>query len=284
MILLTNWRIQGPRGAAPMYAKRTIPELPEDFLRYFVISAIPPFTSYGQWIYVLKQEVDITAGYNIFKRTGTDQTAFAGELSETMFHEQTHAAHYNKVGNGWWNDFVDAELNNIIWHMNENPPYGLGNQGAVSDIIALGESWGYHMGHFMVDLKYAASSPWVNKQGFQYRTGGEIWQANIFQADTDLNSNVNLLEDFDNHRTNDPDSWIPIGLYYDLLDNRNDNNAVPRRVPLNDDVLNYNNDRLFNALDSDIRSLPAFRVRLLNENGNDQAAGVNAIFQFYNVF
>jgi hypothetical protein len=90
------------------------------------------------------------------------------------------------------------------------------------------------------------------------------------------------LEDF-NPRRNiiDPFWWIPQGLYYDMIDNLNDNNLVPRRVPLVDNVFDYTNQQFFNALDADINNLPAYRVRLLGENGNNQAAGVNTIFTFY---
>lgn len=28
------------------------------------------------------------------------------------------------IGNTCWNDLVDGELNNILCHRNENPPYG----------------------------------------------------------------------------------------------------------------------------------------------------------------
>ena len=279
-ILLTNWETQGLSGAAPMYAKRVIQELPEDFLRYYVISNTP-FISLAPWVYILKQEIDITLGYNIYKRTGTDQAAGSSGITETMFHELTHAAHYNKVGNAWWNDFVDGELNNIIWNSTDNPPYGNGDQGAISGIIATGESWAYHMGHFMTDLKYVANSNPTFNQGFEYRNG-DIRQGGTIVAVTGLNVHVNLLEDFDNHRTIDPDRWISQGIYYDLIDNRND--VLFDRVLLDDQVAGYTNQQFFNALDTDIRSLPGFRVRLLNENGNNQAAGVNTIFTFYNVF
>ncbi len=97
-----------------------------------------------------------------------------------------------------------------------------------------------------------------------------------------LSSHLNALEDFSPDRTFDPDAWIPQGLYYDLIDDRND--GLFGRVLLDDNVLNYNNQQFFNALDPDIRSLPDFRVRLLNENGNNQATDVNTIFTFYNVF
>ncbi len=134
----------------------------------------------------------------------------------------------------------------------------------------------------MSDLKYNGSSSPSFEQGLEYRNG-DIRQDGFVVAVTGLNAHVNLLEDFDNHRA-DPDGWIPQGLFYDLIDNRNDNNAVPRRVLLDDIVNVYTNQQFFNALDPDIRSLPNFRIRLLIENGNDQEAGVNAIFQFYNVF
>lgn len=267
-ILLSNWR--GASGATPMYAKRVIQELPEDFLRFFVVGSA--FAPLNQLAYILKTQVDVTVGYNAFGHTGTDQTSNPSDLNETMFHELTHAAHYNKVGNAWWNDFVDGELNNIIWHSNDNPPYGLGDQGSVSDIIGLGESWAYHMGHFMADWKYGMNSAETDNLQFTYANGS---------PEPTLSSHLNALEDFDNHRTN-PDHWIPMGLYYDLIDNRND--QAFGRVNLIDQVSGYTNQQFFNALDADIRSLPAFRVRLLNENGNSQAAGVNTIFTFYNVF
>lgn len=137
------------------------------------------------------------------------------------------------------------------------------------------------MGHFMTDLKYVANSNPTFNQGFEYRNG-DIRQGGTIVAVTGLNVHVNLLEDFDNHRTIDPDRWISQGIYYDLIDNRND--VLFDRVLLDDQVAGYTNQQFFNALDTDIRSLPGFRVRLLNENGNNQAAGVNTIFTFYNVF
>ncbi len=56
---------------------------------------------------------------------------------------------------------------------------------------------------------------------------------------------------------------------------------TPPRVLLNDNVAGYTNQQFFNALDADINSLPNYRIRLLSENGNSQAAGVTTIFSFY---
>ena len=159
-----------------------------------------------------------------------------------------------------------------MWRPNQNPPYGNGDQGANSAIIALGESWADHMGHFMADSKY------------QLNSAPTIMQRTLYNNNAIFNgsSHINALEDYDPSRTFDPDAWIPVGLYYDLIDARNDENFG--RVNLNDQVSGYTNQQFFNALDEDIRSLPAFRIRLLNENSNNQAAELNTIFTFYNVF
>ena len=77
-----------------------------------------------------------------------------------------------------------------------------------------------------------------------------------------------------------PFNWIPKGLMYDLMDNRNDNNAVPTGVQLNDVVTGYTIKQIFNALQSDITTLQQYRVRLLNQNTNNPA-GVTSIFTFY---
>lgn len=53
---------------------------------------------------------------------------------------------------------------------------------------------------------------------------------------------------------------------------------------LDNNVNGYTNQQFFNALDNDTTTLQDYLVRLLNENGNNQAAGVNTIFTFYNVF
>lgn len=75
--------------------------------------------------------------------------------------------------------------------------------------------------------------------------------------------------------------WIPQGIYYDMIDDRNDLTVPFPRVPINDEVLNYTNLQFFNALDADINTLPAYRVRLLQENGNNQGAQVTNLFAAY---
>jgi hypothetical protein len=191
-----------------------------------------------------------------------------------MFHELTHAAHYNKVGNSWWQTFVSAELNAIV---HGPAPYSDGSTANAS-YIALGESWAYHMGHFMADMKYGNNSDGATEQGITYRNG-DIVEGGFVVAITGLNAHLNLLEDFSPLRIDDDFHWIPQGLYYDLMDDRND--QAFGRINLNDDVTGYTNQQFFNALDDDVTDLLNYRVRLLSENGNSQATGVTTIFNFY---
>jgi hypothetical protein len=178
------------------------------------------------------------------------------------------------VGNSWWGTFVSGELSEIFNNfLTANSPYGNGTSSN-SPIIALGESWAYHIGHSFTAARYGIASPRFVEQIRNYDNDFPV---------IGLNSNLNLLEDFNPRRTvDDPFWWIPKGLYYDLIDNRNDNTAViPPRVLLIDNVVGYTNLQFFNALDADINNLPSYRVRLLSENANNQAAGVNTIFTFY---
>ena len=212
----------------------------------------------------------MTIGYKSL--TSNISSKNSAEMSETGYHELTHAGHYAKVGNAWWSNFVNAEVNQIITNFGgQYSPYGP-STSADAPIIALGESWAYHIGHFLTNSRYGTQSPQFKEQGIPYTNG---------KPAPELNSNLNLLEDFDPSRINDPFRWIPQGLYYDLIDNRNDRNVIPRSVDLDDNVTGYTNQQFFNALDVDINDLQSYRVRLLNQNANNQAAGVNLIFNFY---
>src|SRR5205809_7979991 len=99
------------------------------------------------------------------------------------------------------------------------------------------------MGHFMADLKYGINSVGAVEQGITY-FNGPIWEGGIQVANTGLNAHLNLLEDFSPARTNDPFRWIPQGLYYDLMDDRND--QAFGRINLNDVVTGYTNQQFFN--------------------------------------
>jgi hypothetical protein len=56
------------------------------------------------------------------------------------------------------NIFLHAELSEILGNpTGQYSPYGTGTTSN-SPIIALGESWGYHMGHFLADQQYGVNA------------------------------------------------------------------------------------------------------------------------------
>ena len=96
-------------------------------------------------------------------------------------------------------------------------PYGDGSNSQ-SAITALGEGWAYHIGHYFTDKRYGnSSSDWAD-QGIAYKNNDPI---------SGLSSHLNLLENFSPYRTGDPFYWIPTGLFYDMIDFRNDFTVVP---------------------------------------------------------
>jgi hypothetical protein len=140
-------------------------------------------------------------------------------------------------------------------------------------IVQTDENRAYYFGHIITDEKYLNISPEFREQGIDYNFGVPV---------PNISSNLNLLEDFSPLRTNDPFRWIPQGLFYDLIDNRNDFATTANPLHPGDLVNGITNQQLFDAIDSDITNLPEYRQRLLNETGNNQAANVTALFGFYN--
>lgn len=257
-------------AATPMFPHRYPNN--NELLNFFVQRYIVAVVLLPQYTLLLnefaKSRVDLLYGYNRFL-----EDLDSDDISEVMFHELSHAQHYNKVGNDWWHDFVLSELTETADNAGTQfDPYGQGNT-IRSPIIALGESWAYHYGRILADRVYGInfSSDQV-EQGQTYTNG--------FPVGT-LSSHLNLLEDFHPGRFNDPFRWIPQGVYYDMIDDRNDLIVPFPRVLINDEVLNYTNLQFFNALDADINSLPAYRVRLLQENGNNQGVQVTNLFAAY---
>lgn len=89
------------------------------------------------------------------------------------------------------------------------------------------------------------------------------------------------MEDFSPLRTNDPFRWIPQGLYYDMIDARNDFGVSADVLLPVDLVSDYTNQQFFNALSSDISSLPVYRERLISLNPNNQTDNLRSLFSFY---
>jgi hypothetical protein len=62
--------------------------------------------------------------------------------------------------------------------------------------------------------------------------------------------------------------WIPKGLYYDMIDDRND--FLFNQSAVHDEVSGYTNQEFFNAFRSNITTLQGYRDNLLQLNNNNQ--------------
>ncbi|MEO9020947.1 MAG: hypothetical protein ABI237_13140 [Ginsengibacter sp.] len=144
---------------------------------------------------------------------------------------------------------------------------GQGADPTYSPIIALAEGWAYHIGHYLADKRYGNQSSEQDDQGIAYLNNSPV---NL------LSSHLNLLENFSPYRTYDPFYWIPTGLFYDMIDVRNENSPVVDQVSGY-----YTNQKLFNAFSSSITALGAYKTNLLQQNGNNQSTQVTNLFSQY---
>lgn len=257
-IVLTRLGLISGGGVTTMASQRLNAGLPSgEFFQFYFAE---PLTSMGAFYYnlllngVLFRNIDLGLGYR------TLNVWESNRVKDLMYHEFTHAAHFNKLGDNWWNDLVMAESFTIVANFGVNNPYGDGTDGVHSEIISVAESWAEHVAQIFCDIQYAAVVSQKFKQGILYLNGNPV---------AGLSSHLNAIEDFSPNRFNDPHRWIPEGIYFDMIDNRNDRNFDPV-LPL-DNVTGYSNLQLFNALDIDIRSMPQYRARLLTETGFNQA-------------
>ncbi len=211
---------------------------------------------------VILGSVDLLFSYNFQNGGGSAQS---DRIYETTFHELSHAAHFSKAGSITYNLFVTSVINEVISNIgNGFAPYGNGSN-SYSAIIALGEGWAFHYGHFLADLRYGSQASCQSEQ-----IGGSTWCSS--------RPHLDVLENYDPNLPSDRFRWIPKGLMLDLIDTNNETRP-PQFV--NDNVSGYTNQQIFNALESDVRSIPAFKDRLLQQNGNNQQNGVNILVQEY---
>jgi hypothetical protein len=208
----------------------------------------------------LMPTVDITLGYNTLTQWRSDR------VKALMYHELTHARHFNKVGQAWWNSLAYSEMSTIVrWQNTEFDPYGDGSDGTGSEYISVAESWAEHVARVMCDRQYAMNSTEV--RGFRRN----YYNNNPLPG----TSHINYLEDYSPNDEN-PFRWIPEGIYNDLIDINNETGA-----PIVDDVTGYTNLQIYNALDDDVTSMPQFRERLISENPSGQTAQARALFTQY---
>ncbi|HYM94523.1 MAG TPA: hypothetical protein VET23_10315 [Chitinophagaceae bacterium] len=89
------------------------------------------------------------------------------------------------------------------------------------------------------------------------------------------------MENYDPHLASYPFDWIPKGIYYDMMDTRNDATTNPQYVNINDQVAGYTNQQFFNAFSSSITTLGDYKTNLLQQSNNNQSAQVTNLFFQY---
>ncbi len=190
-------------------------------------------------------------------------------FKETIYHEMSHASHYTKVGTGWYTQFVNAELAEIVAHSGSNDPFNPYGNGmtANSPIIALGEGWAYHMGHFLADQRYGVNASCASERQITYCPSNP--------PPLVAHPHINVLEFFDPNFASDPFRWIPKGLMLDLMDN------TPTETIVNDQVSGFTTAAIFNALQSDVTTVPQYRTRFIQQNPNNQTVALNNLFTSY---
>ena len=191
-------------------------------------------------------------------------------IKETVYHECGHAAHYQSLPsfnrNIWWID----NANYVVHQGTSANPYGDGTHTGAPKCAVI-EMWGYHIGATIADAAYGMnSSPAYIQAGngqARWRINNEIPGRSSYWA---------VLEDYDPNWTPDPTRWMPIGVLHDLMDDRMDNIQIAI-----DNVSGFTNQQFFNVLQSDVKSIPEYRNRLLQQNNNNQATEINNLFTSY---
>jgi hypothetical protein len=269
-VIVTNWGFMENAGAAPMWNKCNNNLVPASFATFFVANSNFVLAGVTVLTTVLKNQMDVIIGY---KSTDYNCVLTSSQLRSVVYHELGHAQHFSQAGCNFWTQYRNAivtelsKLNQVDFH-----PYGTGNDQSTAPILATGEMWGNHIEKWYSERHYGNGGA-VATNFFSRMQGLAFFN----DATSGLNANYWAIERFNPNRTQDVHRWIPQGIPYDLFDNRNDNNVGN----VIDNVNGFTINQSYNALQSDVRSIPAFRDRLLQQNGNAQQAQVNQLFERY---
>ncbi len=272
-ILLTSWMAYS-RGATPMYHKRLVSVIAESFINSLTGGTGPLSGNIATLTSILAHNIDIAISFK--SRGSTFYSLPSEDIKSTIYHELTHAAEYVKFGNAWYEKFVNAEITQMTNYFGTSfSPYGPGPVGTspdqLSPIIALGESWAYHIGEYFTDKRYGLAHSYTavllnEQQSYNW---------------ANLSCHLFALEEYDPKNPADQFKWIPIGVYYDLMDDRNDLYSDPYFPKINDQVSGYTNQQMFNAFGSSIGSMQDYKANLLLQNSNNQSSQVLNLFQQY---
>lgn len=274
-VLITNWGFQRAAGAAPMWNKCS--SLSNDFSSFkeyieFFIS-LSTYVSQVNLFGFLKNQTDVIIGYAaLFGDYNCRLTS--ADIKTIAYHELGHTSHYEQAGCDYWQAYRVRIANELITSFGADS-YGDGTE-TNAGLVAVGEMWGNHIQYLFTNRHYGnGGANGAFGTGFTARSQGTDWQ----NMPGGLNAYLRAIENFNPNNANDVHRWIPQGLPYDLTD------AAGETFPVVDNVNGYTNGQCFNALQSDVRTIAAFRTRLIQQTpliSNPQLPQVNALFNAYN--
>lgn len=184
------------------------------------------------------------------------------ELNELAFHELGHASNYKQVGDVYWREVINAEIN-ANGHGNQNSPD--------AGLIAVVESWAEYIGKSYSNRLYGTMN--------SFDPGVNFWIA--------------FLE----ATHNESENHVPIGLHWDLMDDSPlesdswDSNDIDfwsttsgTAFLIDDQVSGFTNHQMFYSLNANVTSPIQYR-NWLNTNytittGNS-VNDVNDLFNSY---
>ncbi|HQV86512.1 MAG: hypothetical protein IPQ25_15605 [Chitinophagaceae bacterium] len=284
-IIVTNWGFQRGAGAAPMWNKCHVLNselnLLQGFVQYFIAQPLLLSVPIVNLVEVLKNETDVIIGY---AATVADYNCLltSSTVKAIVYHELGHTSHFAQAGCDNWQVYR-TRISNELAETFGGDPYGDGTE-TNAGIVAVGEMWGNHCEKWFSERHYtnpARETISLGQNGIYINDGSALanYGGYLTFSLAGLNANFASIENFDPNRAADAHRWIPQGLCYDLFDPRND---ASFGGPLFDNVTGFTIQQCFNALQSDVRTIPAFRDRLLQQNGNNQQVQVNALVNAYN--
>lgn len=116
-----------------------------------------------------------------------DHGDYASIYSSTV-HELSHATHYTRVGNAYWNKYI--EYISLSYLKTGGETYGDGS-GSLAGYCEVGESWAYYMESKLYSERYGGSMPpfgtswWFYPQIFRYLDERGFTRAELFAALTE---------------------------------------------------------------------------------------------------
>jgi hypothetical protein len=177
---------------------------------------------------------DVVYGYN-------NRFQISDRVKEVFYHEYGHTAHFNGLGGvaatQYWNANINHVINNVV--TGTNPPWGVRGTAVANQRTAIIESWAAHIGRDYADRTYGLSHSLFGANGIISLVANRwLFQSELFLPDV---SPAPILPGVN--------SWVPEGLYLDLIDNNAANPAVvidPLAGP--DVILGFTNATCFRAV------------------------------------